>query len=98
MPSHWPEYLKEVSGVLSGLQIVALREVALVPGYRAMWKTVAPPKSRWGLLISCLISRNYNFTKYCYSVQRLQFFFEIYESWYYMGDLPALHWGQKPEE
>ena len=33
MSAHWPEYLKEVSGVLSGLQIVTLRKVALVPGY-----------------------------------------------------------------
>jgi len=27
-----------------------------------------------------------------------QFFFEINGSWYYMLNLPALHWGQKPEE
>jgi len=30
--------------------------------------------------------------------ERQQFFFEINESWYYMLNLPALHWGQKPEE
>jgi len=30
--------------------------------------------------------------------ERPQFFFESNESWYYMLNLPALHWGQKPEE
>jgi len=30
--------------------------------------------------------------------ERPQFSFEINESWYYMLNLPALHWGQKPEE
>jgi len=30
-------------------------------------------------------------------VSKRQFFFEINESWYYMLNLPALHWGQKPE-
>ena len=29
--------------------------------------------------------------------ERPQFFFEINESWYYMLNLPALHWGQKPK-
>jgi len=30
--------------------------------------------------------------------ERPQFFFEINESWYYMLNLPALHWGKRPEE
>jgi len=30
--------------------------------------------------------------------ERPQFFFEIDESWYYMLNLPALYWGQKPEQ
>ena len=30
--------------------------------------------------------------------ERPQFFFEINESWYYMRNLAALHWEQKPEE
>jgi len=30
--------------------------------------------------------------------ERPQFFFEINESWYHVLNLPALHWGQKPEE
>jgi len=63
-------------------------------------KGCCPPqkKSSWGPLISSLISHNHNFTKYCYSVQWPQFFFEINEPWYYMRNLPAMHWGQKPEE
>ena len=30
--------------------------------------------------------------------ERPPFFFEINESWYYMLNLAALHWRQKPEE
>jgi len=30
--------------------------------------------------------------------ERPQFFFEINESWYYILNLPALYWAQKPEE
>jgi len=30
--------------------------------------------------------------------ERPQFFFEINESWYYILNLPTLHWGKKPEE
>jgi len=42
--------------------------------------------------------RNHNFTKTAIVSERPQFFFEINESWYYMFNLRALHWGQKPEE
>jgi len=45
-----------------------------------------------------LFWRNHNFTQTAAASQRPQFFYEIKESWYYMLYLPALHWGQKPEE
>jgi len=45
-----------------------------------------------------LFWRNHNFAKTAIVSERSQFFFEINESWYYMLNLPDLHWGQKPEE
>jgi len=45
-----------------------------------------------------LFWRNHNFTKTAIVSEHPQFFFEINESWYYILNIPALHWGQKLEE